>query len=170
MSNAPARLARIERPLYVCFLIGMVIPLVDLVGNVYPFQFSSLGWRYGAEGLLSSFTLMPLLALALFAAVAAVAENRGVLRVVSIIALAAGALLVVLTLSFILDAVQLRRQAPPESVSMFDIGVVKALAKHIITIFGMVWLGLSALGASQKTESLAKSREGSPLVMNSAKP
>lgn len=169
MNNAPARLARIERPLYVCFLITMAVPLVDFVGNVYPFQLSSLGWRYGAEGLLSSFTLMPLMALALFTAVAAIADNRRTLRILAIVALAAGSLLVVLSLSFVLDAVQLRRQAPADSLPLFDLGVIKALAKHLITLVGLVWIGLSGLGASQKTETAGKSREAAPLITNSSK-
>lgn len=171
MSNAAlARLVRLERSLYICFLLGVLVPLGDFVGNLYPFQMSSLGWRYGAEGVLSSFTLMPLLALAGIAAVAAVADNRRILRTAAVVSLAAGSLLVVLSLSFVLDAVQLRRQAPADAVGTFDLGVVKALAKHLVTIVALAWLGLSGLGASQKTDGPAKVKDGSPLVMNSAKP
>lgn len=170
MSNVSARLARLERPLYVCFVIGILVPLADFVGNLYPFDMSSLGWRYAAEGLLSSFTLMPLLALAAFAAVAAVAENRRALRAAAFIALAGGALLVVLSLSFVLDAVQLRRQAPADSLGTFDVGVVKALAKHVITVLGLAWLGISGLAASQVSEpEPSRPKDGTPLVMNSAK-
>jgi chromate transport protein ChrA len=134
-------------PAYLVAFLFMVTPLVDFVANVWPLHFGDLQWRYGTSGLLSGFLLTPLLGSILATGLAAALGHHRLLRTVAVLDLVAAVLLLAVALSFVLDAVQYRRNVPAEAVATFDLGTVKSFGKHVAVAVVLAWLGRAGLKA-----------------------
>ena len=81
----------------------MVLPLVDLGANMWPFVVSDINWRYGTYTLISGFLMTPLVGFALLVGTAVLRDHRTAARAIGgIQVLLAGALLA-LTVVFVLD-------------------------------------------------------------------
>jgi len=143
----------------------ILLSLVDLVANIWPLQFGQLEWRYGAWGLLSAYLLTPLLGTILLAAAAALLGHNRALSVLSWLNLTAAGLLVVGSVLFVLDVVQLRGAVPLGDQSRFDTGAAKALIKYFAVGGVLAWLGFACRSAArQATASRARRGDSGVLV------
>jgi hypothetical protein len=128
-----------------CIAAMMVImPLSELALRVWPLRIGETSWRFGAAGLFSSALLLPLLGLMVAGAVAFLSGNRTLVRALAGFTAAAGALLVLSSGLFALDAVQMRSNVVPEAKTAFDVASAQALLKFLL--FGGVGL-LLAIGS-----------------------
>jgi hypothetical protein len=135
---------------YCAALLLIVISGLDYAATLWPFQPAELSWRYGAVGLLSSFTLTPLLGGLLLSATAALAGHRRVLRAVAILHLAAAIALLVLLVGFGLDVLQVRRDTAPDARFVTDVGAAKAAIKLGLVTVVALWLGVGGIRASRR--------------------
>ena len=147
MSSDPTydAIERLRLPLYAFAFLLVAHPLGDFVANVWPLRFGSVEWRYGVMGLLSGFLLTPMFGLALTLLVASIVGDRRVTVTVGWTSIAAGALLVVMTIFFALEILQFRSSVPAEGRGQFDIGSWKAVAKHLVTAPVLIWMGRAAV-------------------------
>jgi len=123
----------------------ILISWLDFGATVWPFRLGDVDWRYGAIGLLSGFTLTPILGGLIIVAVAALAEHRGMLRVAALGHLVAAGALLLLIAAFELDAVQLRRDMASEARTAAAVGAGKAALKLVLTASALVWIGIAGL-------------------------
>jgi hypothetical protein len=149
-------------PNYFVALLLIALPFVDLVTNVWPVRISALEWRYGTLGLLSGFTLTPLLGIVLAIASAAVLEHRLMQRIIASLNLIGAVLLAVIIVLFALDWLQLRASVQPDPRRGMDVGAAKALAKHALVVIALGWLGIAGIRAT-RAEARAR-RAPAPLV------
>ena len=130
-----------------CYCVGVLLIAVsalDYAGTILPAAWGDVGWRYGAAGLLSGFTLTPLLGGLVLVVAAAWAAHGRFLRVLAVIHLVAAVLLLVLIAGFSLDALQARKDATTELQRVTEISTLKALVKLGATVVAVGWIGLSA--------------------------
>jgi hypothetical protein len=151
-------------PNYFVALILIVLPFVDLLTNVWPVRVSALEWRYGTLGLLSAFTLTPLLGIVLAVASAAVLDHRVVQRILGIMNLLGAVALVVVVVLFALDWLQMRPSIEPDPRRSMDVGAVKALAKHALVAVALGWLGIAGLRATRRERGDRGGRAPAPLI------
>ena len=138
-------LRRLQGPLYLSCLLLVLIPLVDLVSNVWPLRPWEVGWRYGAVGLASGFILTPFLGW-----VAGLALARTLLQPRALLLFSWGSVGVAILLGgatavFILDALQVGEGVPDMGRSTFQIGAVRAAVKLALVGGALGWLGLAGL-------------------------
>jgi hypothetical protein len=131
-------------PLYVVAGLLFLMPTIDFVMSIGAAQFASVQWRFATVGLLSGYTLTPVLGLALALGVAGMARHAAVQRVLVVVCLSMAVLLVVLSLSFVLDVLQLRATIPADGRPAFQSASIRALVKHVLAAFAFGYLGWRA--------------------------
>ncbi len=156
---------RFVPPLYLCAALLVVLPLVDFVTNILPFRLADPEWRYGVVGLFSGFVLTPLVGGLLAVGVAAFAGHGSTLRWISVGLVAAAVALLLANIVFVMDVVQVRVRVPPEARSTFDIGWLKALAKHLLTGIAVIWVGVVGVRAARDVAPARKSSADRPRIV-----
>ena len=131
----------------------VVLPLVDLVANVWPLQIGQLEWRYGAWGVLSAYLLTPLLGVMMLAAAAALLGHARMLGALFWLYFLAAAVLLIGSVLFVLDVFQLRGAVPQAGQSQYDVGAAKALVKHIVVAVALFWLGWGCRMAAKQART-----------------
>lgn len=158
---------RFRIPAYLIFILGAVLPLVELVLAVSPLKPTQVMWRFGAVGLFASAAAAPLIMLLLLYGVALAAEDRRVLYVIGSLAALAAAILLVSSGAFALDALQMKRQVTPGAMTKFAVASVQAFVKLVVQGVAAAVLAMSALRAARalKREVLKKPTRSSTLVV-----
>ena len=154
-------------PTYFVALLLIATPALDYVTNVWPLRPGDPMWRYGSAGVLSGFLLTPLLGIVFALCAAAVLEQRRVLRVFSFLNVLLAPLLVVVTLLFALDVLQVRGAVPEESRPVFDTGATKAAVKYLTMAVALAWFGIVGIRFTRSGEHAKgrkRSSEAAPLV------
>jgi hypothetical protein len=146
------------------------VPLVDLSLRVFPPQFGTLQWRFATVGLLLGNLGTILLGLGLVGLIAAIAENRTLLRVLGFFALAFGVVLLATLVLFMLDAVQIRRLANPNFKRQVLVSSIGALFNGAFGTIALVVLGRGAIVSSRAprgapTAARRAAKPASPLVV-----
>lgn len=131
-------------PLYSVAGLLVVIPLVDLVLSVPPPELSNAEWRFSAVGLSSSYTLLPILGLALGFVIAAVLKHYSVQRWLVAATLSLGAILLALSIGFLLDMSELRFSVPRDGRAAFQTAWIRAIIKLALSIMVLVYMGWRA--------------------------
>ncbi|MBE0593881.1 MAG: hypothetical protein IH616_15925 [Gemmatimonadales bacterium] len=161
-SSAVGRLAW---PVYCVAVTLIVLPLVDLVANVWPFAPAEAAWRYGTLGLFSGFLLTPLLGFLMAVLMAAHQGHRVMLRTSAWILLAAAVACLACVVLFALDVLQVRASVPAEARTTFDIGAAKAELKYLAVSVALVWLWVGGRRAACSSSRRGRSTEPGPQVV-----
>lgn len=149
------------------YLVGMLLillPFGEAILSTQPFTPTSLPWRYGATGIMSSALLTPMLGLLLIAMVAALLEHRRVLRTAAVLSLAAAVVLLAASGLFALDAIQLRAQVIPAARGSFQTATALTFLRIIALIVTAGVLGLAAWKASRPLGRSSKKGGPAPLL------
>jgi hypothetical protein len=134
----------------------VVLPLVDVAANAWPFAPAEAAWRYGSLGLFSGFLLTPLLGVVMVLLVAAHQGHAGLLRVTAWAALAGALGCLVCVVLFALDVLQVRNAVPTEARTTFDIGAAKAELKYVAVAVALLWLSIGGRRAARSADRRAR--------------
>ena len=128
-------------PVYLVAALLVIMPAVDFVMSVGAPQPGSVQWRFATVGLLSGYTLTPLLGVAVALGVAGLAGHAWVQRVLVWVSLSASVVLLILLASFMLDVLQLRLSVPEEGQRAFRSASARAVLKHVLSVVAFWYLG-----------------------------
>ena len=131
-------------PLYAVAALLIVIPLVDVVLTVPPPELSNAEWRFAAIGVLSSYTLTPILGLAMGFVVAAFLKQYAVQRWLVAASLSFAAILLALSIGFLLDMSELRFSIPNDRSAAFQSAWIQAIIKLALSIIALAYMGWRA--------------------------
>jgi hypothetical protein len=134
----------LARPLYVVAFALVLVPTLDFVFSVPPAEFASVQWRFAAVGLLSGFVLMPMMGLALACVIAGMLKQFHVVRLLVILCLTIALVLIVISLGFVLDVLQLLATLPEEGRPAFNSAWIGALSKLALSAIVLAYLGWRA--------------------------
>lgn len=160
MFTVPMSKKHLTIPGYLCAVLLASFPLVDSLLAVWPLRLGELSWRFGSAGLVSRTLLTPLLWLLLAYAIALLAEQRRVLRGISILSALITAMIVALIPLFLLDAVQMRAQVVPAAIFAFTVASVAALAKYMLAAIVTLSFAIFGWKASRRSRVAGHAREG----------
>src|SRR4051794_17704974 len=135
----PSQGRRILGGLYPVALLLIVSPLIDLATAVWPIRPSEVSWRFGTFGLITSALVTPIVGIVLLQAAAALLGHARTLWVASVLSVVAGALLLIGTALFLLDAVQLRGTVVEAARQSYDLAAIKALLTGALEVFVLGW-------------------------------
>lgn len=130
--------------MYVVAFALILLPILDFVFTIPPAQLSSVQWRFAAFGLLSGVVMLPLVGLALAVAVAGFLRQFHVVRVLLFFCLTIAFVLLVVSLGFILDVLQIRGTVPQEGLAAFTSAWIRALSKLVLSAVVLAYLGWRA--------------------------
>jgi len=160
-------------PAYGVAVLFVIQPFIDVIAQVWPFNFGEAGWRYGTIGIGANFLISVLFGMIALCALAALCGHRRTLLGLAIVSCCAAALALVGALGFLLDALQLRRGVPrdvPQTLRMFDAGVAKAAFKYAVSAAVLGWLALATWRARRAVPApVADTVEEKPLIGGSQK-
>ncbi|HEX9564568.1 MAG TPA: hypothetical protein VF981_11380 [Gemmatimonadaceae bacterium] len=131
-------------PLYFVAALLCVMPVIDFVMSIGSPQPGNVQWRFATVGLLSGYTLTPILGVAIAMGVATAAEHAKVQRVLAWLSLIAAIGLLILLAGFALDVIQLRASIPADGQAAFRSASGRAALKHVLAASAFWYLGWRA--------------------------
>lgn len=143
-------------PLYLIAFLLIATPVLDFVSGVLPLRMDNIEWRFATVGLLSGFLLTPVLGIVLAILVAASSGHDLMQRIAGFLVIAVAVAFAVVLVFFLLDIVQLRSAVQEEARSQFEGAAWKAVAKHLLFIVVMGWLGVRMLRIPRSVAAAAK--------------
>lgn len=151
---------------YAIAALLIIVPPVNQLIDLFPWQFGVVQWRYGALGLLANTMLIPLLGGLIAVLAAHVLRQPIMLRVLASLMILSALLITAMIVLFALDALQLRPTIRPEVRGRFDLANLRVLATTAVTLGAVVALTTSAFRAARShrnaARSLAESKGQSP--------
>lgn len=151
-------LRRLATPAYLVCLALFLLPLVDVMTTLFPWQFAEARWRFGAVGLVSNALVLPMAALLIALAAATIAEQPRMRVAVGIVGAVATALCVLALVLFGLDAVQTRAQVRTEMRTSFHVASITAAVKTLFAAVTFGFLSVAALKGRRNAEEAAPHR------------
>ena len=142
-------LAVFSAAVYIIGALFIVVPVFDLLLNLWPMSPGNLGWRYGAVGLFANFLHTPLLGALIVTLFAAVVRDRRLLLAFAIAWGVTAAALGIALAVFSLDALQMRSTVLPESLLIYHTSVARAVGKHLTGAIAFGLLGRAAWRAGR---------------------
>lgn len=143
-------------PLYLIAFLLIATPVLDFVSGVLPLRIDNIEWRFATVGLLSGFLLTPVLGIVLAILVAASSGHDLMQRIAGFLVIAVAVVFAIVLVFFLLDIVQLRSAVQEEARSQFEGAAWKAVAKHLLFIVVMGWLGMRMLRIPRSVAAAAK--------------
>jgi hypothetical protein len=131
-------------PLYAIAALLILLPVVDFALSIPAAEFSSVQWRFASVGLLSGYTMTPIMGLGLAFVISAVRKQYTVQRLLVIICLTTALALGAMTISFVLDGLQVRASVPEEGRPAFMNAWTRALLKLALSGVALAYLGWRA--------------------------
>ena len=147
-------------PLYLVAMVLVAIPALDFLLSVPALNLASVQWRFAAVGLLSGYTLTPILGISLAFVIAAVLKQYRVQSALVILCLTIGVVLLVMCVGFVFDSLQLRSSIPSDGRVAFNSAWRRALLKHVLSAVALLYLGW---GARRMIPSRSSSRGPKPV-------
>lgn len=118
------------------------VPMFDIFTAALPIAPGIISWRYGAIGAAANYLISMVFGLFVCVVVAAAAEEKGALKFWSVLTIASGVFLAVLSMEFALDFLQLRSVVRPEAVFAFRVGFGKAWLKYLLSAAALLYMGI----------------------------
>src|SRR5262245_53645371 len=138
-------------PLYIAAFMLFAIPVVEVGAQLgFTGDPTSLEWRTGTVGLLSSALLTPAFGLLLAVVTAYVFEQTKTHRALSALSGLLSVTLMAVTARFVLDAFQLRATVNPQARYSFTLAMVKALVNFSIVSVALLVVSIGGLRAGRK--------------------
>ena len=146
--------------------LATILPVLDYFFSISPLHPDTAAWRFGAIGVLASYSMGTVVELFLLTVLALAANHRRVAVVLGVIAALLAVTLLGAGLVFILDALQTRARVNPAAVHQFDVAAGEALLKLFLFGLASAWLARTALKRPPR-ELSARSRptpQGIPII------
>jgi hypothetical protein len=151
---------RVVAALYPVAALLILAPVVDLAGAVLPPRLAEVTWRFGTFGLFANALLTPVLGLTLLVIATILQGRRGATRVLAVVLALLAVLLLIGTVLFALDFVQLRGTVAAQAKQSYDVAALKALIDALLTCIVTGWLARIAFAASPRATRGGQERVG----------
>ena len=145
----------------------VLLPSIDGIISILPLKLRDVSWRFGASGIMSRALLEFFFGLVVAYAIALLLQHRIVQRGLAWLSAAIVIILLAVLLLFLLDALQLQRQFPPEARTAFYYALGSAVLKYCAAIVTALILGVSAWRSSRRG-SRTRGAVAPPLVGGTA--
>lgn len=131
-------------------IVCIAYPFADLLLNNWPIQVGDIAWRFQFVGMMSQLLITPLIGVAFLAGAGILNQGGPFLKLGGFVSLVTGLLVLLLTVSFILDGLQLRNLVAADEIPIFQMSMIRALLKNLITGVGFIYVGYGAIKAGSE--------------------
>ena len=136
---------------YSVALLLALSSLLDLGTRLWPLQFSSEDWRFGAMGILFNSLVTPLLGLGVAMAAAYIGRHRGILAACSVIALVAATIMTLALVAFVIASMSVNAKADVQLKETVSVATWKTVILALAIIPAAALLGLGGMRALRGT-------------------
>jgi hypothetical protein len=155
-------------PAYFIAVLLILFAYLDFLLSVWPLKLGDPRWRFGTIGVISSYSGWILLGFLLLFWFAAIAGHRLILKLLAVACLLEAMALLLATMAFPLDVLQLRREVPPDDMWTFQAAAGRAVLKNLACILAFGWMAIAAFkGARPEPGSRSRRTEPTPLIVGS---
>jgi hypothetical protein len=152
-------LRRLAPAVYCIAALLLLLPMMDYVGNAWPFRPGAVDWRYGVVGMISTYLLSPLLGLLTASVTAALLEQHRISRLIGVLVWIGAIVLLMALGGFLLDSLQVRSAAPANTRWVTTTSFLIASTKILAAAVTLMILGVGNLRASRETAKVTSSRK-----------
>jgi hypothetical protein len=144
--------------LYLLALVLLAQPLIETAAATWPLRPGLVGWRFAFTGIF--YTMLPttMVALLIAAGAAYLLGHRLVLRTVAVACVLLAGIIVLLTVSFGLDALQMRKLVRAEALDGFDAASLKAVLTAGFAVIACVSLSIGGFRVTRRSAAEAHRR------------
>ena len=142
-------LRRLAPASYCTAALLLLLPMMDYLGNAWPFRPSAADWRYDVLGMISTHLLPPLLGLLLAIVTAAALPHPRVSRILGVLVWLGAVVLLLALGGFVLDSLQVRNAAPADARWVTKTSFLLASAKILAAAVALMVLGVGNRRAAQ---------------------
>ena len=154
MTHPPLRIAGAFRAVgYLILSYAAIQTVLDLVSSVQPMHPKLVAWRIQAEGLAAGQWTLPALMILLMGFLAFALEDRKVLLTLMGVAATGAVLLIVTSVLFGLDAIEMNRSVPAEGKRAYALSAAYAMARFG---FGVLSFAMLSWASGKAAKSLKK--------------
>jgi hypothetical protein len=129
-------------PLYLISGVLILLPVLDVLAQVFPPPAMTRHWRFGAVGLVSERLLFPLLGLTIAVSVAVLRQHAATLRFLALMSLGSTVVGLILVADFALNSIQTWGGTPESARSSVAVMAAVALVKLLAGLAVLWTLGL----------------------------
>ncbi len=162
MSNDEHPLRHFTVAGYLVALLFLVHPFVDVVTNSWPLNPASMEWRFGFFGVAANYLISPMFGLGVAGLVSALNGHRHGLLANALIGALAALFLLVGSMLYALDVLQLQNNVRPEAEFAFRVGSMKSFFKLVTSAFVF---GVLAWATFRSARGGARSGPATPAVL-----
>jgi hypothetical protein len=162
------RRRHIVLPAYFVSILLILFAYLDFLLSIWPFKPGDPRWRFGSVGVISSYSGWILLGYLLMLWFALSAGHQTMLKLLGILCLVEALVLLLATVAFPLDVLQIRREVPPDDLWTFTAAAGRAVLKNLASIAAFAWMALAAFrGTRSDPGHRSRRTEPSPLIVGS---
>jgi hypothetical protein len=167
LSSQSEILRRLRIPGYFVLALLTGLPLLELAASAWPPNIHLPAWRFTLVAAGATATVNSLLGLFLILVIAVAAGDRGVVWFVSVVCGLAAAVCLIGGGMLPLDALQLRAQVDPKTLSKYNLAWSLAVLKILATavLFLLLALHSSRAARSLGAANASRRQKGMPLVV-----
>ena len=145
-------------PAYAVAFVLVVVPFFDVTMSLWPLNPGSEQWRFGAIGLLSNAFMIPATGLLVALVTALLLGHWRFLRVFGVFCAIGAAVVFLLLLLFVLDAIQTRLNIQPAAKLSFAVASFTAGAKLILAMITLIGMALAGIKTRRDRASRSAAR------------
>jgi hypothetical protein len=136
---------RYSYALYLTAALLLLLPPLDTFFGLSNYAWTSVRWRFGAIGLITTALAVPMAGYLLGVVTATMCRHIWMQRI-----LIAAGILIIITLTaavglFTLDSLQVRREVNPAALGQFNITVIKSIVTQLVQIVGFAVVTVAAV-------------------------
>jgi hypothetical protein len=150
---------RLLPAIYAISLAFILAPLIDIVTNVWPMEPGDMQWRFAFFGVAANYLISPLFGVGMLAVAGALSHHRGVLLTAMVLAVIGAVALLVCSLLYGLDVLQLRGNVREEAAFAFKVGSAKSMFKMLLTAVALILVAVGSRRAWKDLKASTRSRD-----------
>lgn len=159
----------IRTPAYLILTMAMVLPLIDYANGLFPLHLGDPVWRFGALGLIASYTLATTAQLFFLFVIATGAGDRRVLMAIAVVAFVSAIALLLATGVYFLDTIQTRARTSADTQTRLELAAAVVLLKFVCLLVADLVLARASIRARSRLSGAALD-QGEPMLLRRSVP
>jgi hypothetical protein len=154
--------------LYPLLIVLVLLPFADVLLAIAPARPAEPGWRFGVVGVLLASLPSLAFAITLLAGLTTLLGHHRAQLAVGVVAVLMAIVVGLASLSFGLDALEVRRLVRADAKPGFDDSAFRALITVALVAPTMLWVGVRTISAARAAAKASDSDGPAPLLVGQA--
>ena len=154
--------------LYPLLFVLVLLPFADVLLAGTPTRMAEPGWRFGVVGVLLASLPSLAVAITLLAGLTTLLGHHRAQLAVGVVAVLMAIIAGLASLSFGLDALEVRRLVRADAKPGFDDSAFRAMITVALVAPTLLWIGIRAIGAARAAAKATDTDGPAPLLVGQA--